>query len=228
MLRLAVLVLVLANGLYFAWSQGLLQTFGVAPTQQSEPQRLSQQIRPEALRLLNADEARRVESAAAPAARGPECLQAGLFDERQATAVRQTLEPLLPAGSWSLEAAVEPARWIIYMGKYLTPDAVNKKKAELRQLGVSFEGLSSAALEPGLSLGGFTSQAAAQQQLDRLAQRGVRTARVVQERRKPVARCCACRWWTTRCAPGWKRSVPCSTASRCAAAAEPCPMEICI
>lgn len=182
MLRLAVLVMVLANGLYFAWSQGLLQTFGVAPTQQSEPQRLSQQIRPEALRLLNADEARRVESAAAPAARGPECLQAGLFDERQATAVRQTLEPLLPAGSWSLEAAVEPARWIIYMGKYLTPDAVNKKKAELRQLGVSFEGLSSAALEPGLSLGGFTSQAAAQQQLDRLAQRGVRTARVVQER----------------------------------------------
>ena len=104
------------------------------------------------------------------------------MDERQATAVRQTLEPLLAAGSWSLEAAVEPARWIIYMGKYLTPDAVNKKKAELRQLGVSFEGLSNQALEPGLSLGGFTSQAAAQQQLDRLAQRGVRTARVTQER----------------------------------------------
>lgn len=182
MLRLAVLVLVLANGLYFAWSQGLLQSWGAAPTQQSEPQRLGQQIRPEALRLLNTDEARRVESAASPAARGPECLQAGLFDERQATAVRQTLEPLLPAGTWSLDAAVEPARWIIYMGKYLTPDAVNKKKAELRQLGVSFEGLSNPALEPGLSLGGFTSQAAAQQQLDRLAQRGVRTARVIQER----------------------------------------------
>ncbi len=182
MLRLMVLVLVLVNGLYFAWSQGLLQSWGAAPTQQSEPQRLTQQIRPEALRLLNTDEARRIESAAAPAARGPECLQAGLFDERQATAVRQTLEPLLPAGSWTLEAAVEPARWIIYMGKYLTPDAVTRKKAELRQLGVSFEGLSNQALEPGLSLGGFTSQAAAQQQLDRLAQRGVRTARVTQER----------------------------------------------
>lgn len=182
MLRLVVLALVLVNGLYFAWSQGLLQSWGAAPTQQSEPQRLGQQIRPEALRLLNTDEARRIESAAAPAARGPECLQAGLFDERQATAVRQTLEPLLPPGSWTLEAAAEPARWIIYMGKYLTPDAVTKKKAELRQLGVSFEGLSNQALEPGLSLGGFTSQAAAQQQLDRLAQRGVRTARVTQER----------------------------------------------
>lgn len=182
MLRLVVLVLVLVNGLYFAWSQGFLQSWGAAPTQQSEPQRLTQQIRPEALRLLNTDEARRIESAATPAARGPECLQAGLFDERQATAVRQTLEPLLPAGSWTLEASVEPARWIIYMGKYLTPDAVTRKKAELRQLGVSFEGLSNPALEPGLSLGGFTSQAAAQQQLDRLAQRGVRTARVTQER----------------------------------------------
>ena len=71
MLRLTVLALVLANGLYLAWSQGLLQSWGAAPTQQSEPQRLGQQIRPEALRLLNTDEARRVESAAAPATGAP-------------------------------------------------------------------------------------------------------------------------------------------------------------
>lgn len=180
MLRLLVLILLLANGLYFAWAQGLLQPLGAAPTQQAEPQRLEQQVRPDALRLIGADEARRIEAGAAP--RAAECLQAGLFDERQATALRESLEPLLPAGSWSLDTAVEPARWIIYMGKYLTPEAVTKKKAELRQLGVSFDNLSSAALEPGLSLGGFTSQAAAQQQLERLNQRGVRTARVIQER----------------------------------------------
>ncbi|MGE0498237.1 MAG: SPOR domain-containing protein [Ramlibacter sp.] len=182
MLRLVTLLLLLANGLYFAWAQGLLQSWGAAPVQQSEPQRLGQQIRPEAVRLLGADEARRVETAAPGAVRPPECLQAGLFDEAQAAAVRQALEPALPAGSWSLESAVEPARWIIYMGKYLTPDAVNKKKSELRQLGVSFENLSSSSLEPGLSLGGFTTQAAAQQQLNALSQRGVRTARVLQER----------------------------------------------
>lgn len=180
MLRLAVLVLLLANGLYFAWAQGLLRSWGAAPTQQAEPQRLTQQIRPEALRLIGADEARRIESNQAP--RAPECLQAGLFDDKQAASVRQGMEPLLPAGAWTLDAAVEPARWIIYMGKYPNAEAVNKKKAELRQIGVSFEGLSNAAMEPGLSLGGFTSQAAAQQQLDRLAQRGVRTARVAQER----------------------------------------------
>lgn len=182
MLRLTVLLLLLANGLYFAWSQGLLRSWGLAPVQQAEPQRLQQQIRPEALRLLSVDEARRIESSSPPAVRPPECLQAGLFDDKQAAALRQSLEPVLPPGSWQLEEAVEPARWIIYMGKYPNVEAVNKKKAELRQIGVSFEGLSNPAMEPGLSLGGFTSQATAQQQLDRLAQRGVRTARIAQER----------------------------------------------
>jgi hypothetical protein len=47
---------------------------------------------------------------------------------------------------------------------------------------VSFEPLSNPDLEPGLSLGGHATQQAAQQQLEQLALRGVRTARVVQER----------------------------------------------
>ena len=51
MLRLTVLLLLLANGGYFAWSQGLLLPWGYGPLQQSEPQRLRQQIRPEALRI---------------------------------------------------------------------------------------------------------------------------------------------------------------------------------
>jgi hypothetical protein len=87
-----------------------------------------------------------------------------------------------PAGGWSFEPAVEPARWIVYMGKYAGVEQLARKRAELRQLGVSFEALSNADLEPGLSLGGFASQQAANQHLETLAERGVRTARVVQER----------------------------------------------
>jgi hypothetical protein len=182
MLRLAVLVLVLANAAYFAWAQGYLAAWGAAPAQQSEPHRLDQQLKPEAIRILPPDEARRVETvAAAPAGRAAECLQAGPLEDAQAATLRQTLEGW-PAGSWSLEPATEPARWIVYMGKYLTADNVNKKKAELRQLGVSFEPLGNPALEPGLSLGGFPTQAAAEAQLEALAQRSVRTAKVVQER----------------------------------------------
>jgi hypothetical protein len=179
MLRLAVLVLALANAAYFAWSQGLLASWGIAPAQQSEPQRLEQQIKPQALRVLPLEEARRVELAAS--AKAAECLQAGPLEAGQLGAVKQVLDAW-PSDSWSLEPAVEPPHWIIYMGKYAGVEAVSRKKAELRQMGISFEPLSNPALEPGLSLGGFASQQDATAQMDSLVQRGVHTAKVVQER----------------------------------------------
>ncbi|HYP82864.1 sporulation protein [Variovorax sp.] len=51
MLRLLFVVLLLANGLYFAWSEGALAAFGYVPASltEREPQRMSQQIRPQAL-----------------------------------------------------------------------------------------------------------------------------------------------------------------------------------
>lgn len=181
MLRLVVLLLLLANGAYFAWSQGHLLPWGAGPAQQAEPQRMAQQIRPEAIRILRTEDVRRIEAAAPAAARPAECLQAGPLDEAQATAMRPLLESW-PAGSWTLEPMVEPARWIVYMGKYLTPELVDRKRAELRQLGIVFEPLSNASLEPGLSLGGYASEAEAKRRMDALAERGVRSAKVVQER----------------------------------------------
>ncbi len=52
MMRLLALLLVLANGVYFAWSHDLLRAAGFGPEQQSEPQRLAQQIKPQELQLL--------------------------------------------------------------------------------------------------------------------------------------------------------------------------------
>lgn len=181
MLRVTLLLLLLANAAYFTWSQGLLAAWGVAPAQQAEPHRLQQQIKPQALRLVAADEARRLELARAPAFKAPECLQAGPFEDAQATALRLAMAPW-PAGSWTLESAVEPARWIVYMGKYPTTENVARKRFELRQIGVSFETPLNPELEPGLSLGAFPTETAAMQLLDTLTQKGVRTARVVQER----------------------------------------------
>jgi hypothetical protein len=177
MLRLIVLVLLLANAAYFAWSQGLLAPVGLAPAAQSEPQRVVQQIKPEAIRVLPGDEARRIETAAKP----PDCLQAGLFTDAEAASLKQALGPW-PSGSWTIEPATEPARWIVYMGKYPDPAALEKKKSELRALNVSFEPLANPSLEPGLSLGGYPTEAAARQQLEALGQKGVHTAKVLQER----------------------------------------------
>jgi hypothetical protein len=181
MLRLIVLLLLLANGGVFAWSQGLLLPWGFGPAQQSEPQRLEQQVRPEAVRVLRPEELRRLETEVAQAPRPPECLQTAALDEAQIGPLRTALEAW-PANSWSLQPVTEPARWIIYMGKYAGVEQVARKRAELRQLGVSFEAPTNPELEPGLSLGAYASEGAAVMQLDALANRGVRTARVVQER----------------------------------------------
>lgn len=183
MLRLAVLLLLLANAGYFAWAQGLLRAWGLAPAQISEPQRLRQQIRPESLRILPPAEARRPDSqtlAQAPT----ECLLAGPIDQAQLAGLQQALETW-PSGSWSFETMAEPA-WIVYMGRYASVEHAARKKAELRQIGVTFEALADPELEPGFSLGRFASEAAATEQLQALSQRGVRSARVVQER--PEAR----------------------------------------
>ena len=183
MLRFIVLLLLLANGLYFAWTEGWLRELGAGPAVQTEPQRMTQQLKPEALRILSPEEARRVEAlAAAPTAPPPECLEAGLFDAKQSAALRETLEQRLPAGSWTLQASVQPPRWIAYMGKFANADAAAKKKAELKGRGVAFEPLRNAALEPGISLGGYETQAKAEQALKELTQKGVRTAKVVQEK----------------------------------------------
>ena len=181
MLRLIVLVLLLANGGYYAWSQGLLLPWGLGPAQQAEPQRLQQQVRPEAVRVLKPEELRRFEAQLAQAPRPPECLASAMLDDAQVAPLRSVLESW-PAGSWSLEAVAEPARWIVYMGKYADVEAVARKRAELRQLGISFEAPPSPELEPGLSLGTFPSEAAANQQLAGLGAKGVRTARVLQAR----------------------------------------------
>ena len=181
MLRLIVLVLLLANGGFIAWSQGLLLPWGLGPAQQSEPQRLQQQVRPESVRILRPDELRRVETVAAQAPRPLECLQTPALEDAQLGPLRTTLESW-PAGSWRLEPVVEPARWIVYMGRYAGVEQVARKRAELRQLGISFESPSNPEMEPGLSLGTYPNETAANRQLQALTERGVQTARVVQER----------------------------------------------
>ncbi|WPB56964.1 SPOR domain-containing protein [Xylophilus sp. GOD-11R] len=187
-LRLLALFLVLANGVYFAWSQNALRAWGLERPTQNEPQRLRQQIRPEALKLVSADEARRIaaaapaEAATASASGATQCLQAGLFGEAEAALLRTRAEALLPAGSWSLVPGATPARWIIYMGRYGGADQLVRKRAELRALHVAFDAPGNPALEPGLSLGSFATQAEANAGLATLAQRGVRTARVVEQR----------------------------------------------
>ena len=201
MLRLAVIVLLLANAGYFAWSQGHLRPWGWAPQEQAEPQRMNQQIRPETLQILKVNASKTSSSAPMPAPATPaapaastaatdtpasaatdpaECLQAGVFDERQAEALR-TAAAGLPQGSWALEPTPIAGRWMVYMGRFEDQETLDRKRAELRARKVDHD-RAGGTLELGLSLGRFTTKDATERELANLGTKGVRTARVVQER----------------------------------------------
>jgi hypothetical protein len=196
MLRLVAALLLTANVAFYGWSHGWFAGFGLAPAVNSEPHRMTQQIQPESIRLLSVTDASQLENtpvlANNPAAAMPskpvktECLQAGIFNDEQAAMLRARLEATLPPGSWTLTTASEPGRWLVYIGRFSSDEAMAVKRGELGRMGVPFQPLSSAALGAGLSLGAFGSQADAERELARLGNKGVRSARVVQD--KPEVR----------------------------------------
>lgn len=208
-LRGLVLALLLANLGFWAWSQAWLRDLGLPPPGVlTEPERLARQVRPEALLIAppaaapsateNAEPAVRpalvptpvpapVAAAPtlgeAPAEPAPEgvCLLIGPFDARQAEALRSGAAAVLPPDRWRMDESQLPSRWMVYVGPLADAAALASKRAELRELGVDLD-RPGAAFEPGLSLGRFGSQEAAERALVELGRKGVRTARVVPER----------------------------------------------
>ena len=181
MLRLFVLLLILVNGLCLTYYQGWLRAYGFSPTPQTEPQRVAQQMKPEALRLLTPTEFERVQARVQSDLEPKHCLQAGPFEAAQLPGIERALESALEAGEWRLETVVIPERWIVYMGKFANEEALLKKRGELAAMQLTPQGVNNASLELGLSLGGFDSQVKATEELTRLGLRGIRTAKVLQE-----------------------------------------------
>lgn len=228
MLRIVFLLLVLGNAGYYLWSHGYLAGMGLAPELQSEPQRLQEQIRPDALVLQQPEavpapaaepaktsepEAPAVDDSAPPAApesksdgkpeaaavearetrdakdakdaktaiKEPEvCYQANGIEEAQADSIRRALAGKSKS-DWELVASHQGGRWMVYMGKFPDAEFMDRKRGELRLMNIDFD-RAGGSFEPGLSLGRFSTEEAAQRQLATFARQGVRTARVVQER----------------------------------------------
>lgn len=189
MLRLFALVMLLANAGYFAWSQGHLRPLGWGPVEQREPERLAQQLAPDKLRLEG--------GAPAPASSNPSpatpstaasaesttCLSVAGLGPAQASAVTTALTSAeLDNSRWALDESVLPERWIVYVGKFPSVDLLNRKKTELRSLRVEFRDVNAPALQPGLALGTYSTEAAAQTALQELGRAGVRSGKVTKER----------------------------------------------
>jgi hypothetical protein len=193
MLRLFALLLLVANGLFFAWSKGYLSAWGFTPTSKSESFRLNEQIEPERIAIKNKNVSVATAAVTATVSNLPApapsqtpvaaaiCLTAGAFNDRQSAIVKQALSTKLPDLRWRFDTVTVPSRWIVYMGKYPNNAARDLKKSQLDQIKVRYEVLTEGNLEPGLSLGSHDSQVAANLALQQLFKQGVRTARVLQE-----------------------------------------------
>jgi hypothetical protein len=179
MLRLLVVLLLLANGLYFAWSQGFLASMGLSPANPTEPDRLHQQIKPETVSVVSKAELGQIErQQSTPTV----CLQSEVLTPAQAEPLRKRIEsatPAWPADSWKFEARTEQASWMIFMGPYANAEQLDKKKQELKRLNVGFDPIHPKSIGPGLLLAASGEKGSLEERLAALNKSGVRTARIL-------------------------------------------------
>lgn len=169
-------LLVLANLIFFAWTQGY---FGAADDGR-EPQRLAQQLHAEQMRI--------VREAAAPAVTKDEmaCRLIDGLNLADAGAVKAAVEAA--GGAARISPLAEPPLYLVVVADLANKAAADRKAAELARFGV--EQLGVVALEGGrheIVLGSFGGEAAARELLQGLARRGIKSARV-SAREQPVVK----------------------------------------
>lgn len=185
MLKALVGALVAANLAFFAWSEGAFDDLIGVPawrsTGEREPERLKRQVNAERIRVLSPGAAS--QAAALPKPPPPTvCLEAGPFAAgAELDTARAAVLDIVPAEALAVLQADQPAAWGVYMGRYASQGALQRKEDELRRRSVSFDEITAPeALAPGLVLGRYPEREATAQALAELVARGVRGARVVQ------------------------------------------------
>lgn len=109
------------------------------------------------------------------------CLAAGPFGSVEMGIVTSNLQGIVPRESWRTEDITLDGLWFVYMGPYPDRELFNRKQAELKALGgISFrEVRTPTSLANGFVLGRYEQAQEAQTALNKLKERGVRSARVV-------------------------------------------------
>jgi hypothetical protein len=166
-MRVLFFLLLVANLALAAY--GLLR-----PKDAWEPQILAQQLNADQIRIIPA------RAPAAPSARKATCIEWGSFSAADSTQARRALEPLQLGERLTTVEVPVTAGWWVFIPPLKNRAEVDRKIAELEQLGVTdyYAIDAPGALHYAISLGVFRSEDAANSYLDELRQKGVRSARV--------------------------------------------------
>jgi cell division protein FtsN len=203
-MKLAFLLLALANLLLFAWQQGV---FGSLPESGREPERVNRQVEPQRVRVLTPAEVQslrakaretpqREAAPAAPAAPaggmapgtplaaaellGASCVEVGDFTMENAGRVRQRLEAVAGGDRLTVRSVEAPGWFMVYVPPFKTRNEVERRAEELRKVGVK-ELLVIADNSPmrfGIALGSFKDQDLANRHAADLERRGIKGVRV--------------------------------------------------
>jgi cell division protein FtsN len=201
-MKLAFLVLALANLAFFAWQQGV---FGGLPDAGREPERVNRQVEAERVRVLTQQEVQALRAKtreaprdAAPAAptssagpaliaaadlAGAACVEVGDFTIENAGRVRQRLESLAIGDRLSIRSVETPGGFMVYVPPFKTRAEVDKRADELRKAGVK-ELLvigDNSPMRNGIALGSFKDQDLANRHAADLDRRGIKGVRVAEK-----------------------------------------------
>jgi hypothetical protein len=175
-MRTFFLLLLFANLIFFAWTQGFLGTSDDG----REPQRLAQQLHPEKLRI--APETRKPVGKAAELA----CRIINGLSLADAEQLKIAVEA--EGGKALVSPVAMPASHLVVITELINKFAADKKAAELSRLKV--EGHVIVALEDGrqeIVLGRFDTEPAAQTFLQALGKKGIKSARA-ESREQPATK----------------------------------------
>ena len=204
-LRLLVLLLLLANLVFWAWSRGMLDdAIGPLSKPEREPERYALQVHPDWVKVLPpkaasaalakaADEAAANppassaasgsgDAASAVESRLPAgCIEAGPFTAAEKPVAEALLRSAgLAEGDWVADKVDRKGSYMVYMGKYPDRDTLARKLDELHRLKIDADILTNwAEMQPGLSLGRYSDHYGAEAALAKLVAKGARSAKVV-------------------------------------------------
>lgn len=178
MLRPIVLLLLLLNLGFLAWSQGWVERLGFTPAHSGhEPERLKRQVAPDSIKVLAATAPA---SVAAPAQ--PICLEsAPLTDDDGLRAAKAALEQAgVPASAYTDQRTDVAGEWAVATIRMPNADFQARKEATLKRLHIAFEPLTGFPDEdPSLLISRHDSEAAAQKALDALSKHFIKGLRVL-------------------------------------------------
>jgi SPOR domain len=175
-MRAFVFLLLLANVALFAWAQGYLGKFD---DNVAEPARLTAQVAPEKLRVVNQSEADKLVTAAKAAARRL-CMEWGPFGTTDAERVQSIIEPFNLGGRLTIKRVEETAGFWVFLPPQGNKANADKKVDEIKKLGVTdyFVVTEEGANKYAISLGVFRSEDAANKYLADLTSKGIKTGKV--------------------------------------------------